>query len=199
MEMTRLEKRFVNLKSKGKHNIELLRQRLNEIGREKIHHVLELGCGVGYVSAFLANVYKMHIIGIDFDAAQIEQARRLHREGELLRFQALDASNLAFNDASFDLVVSQNVFHHVAEWQRVIQEVGRVLRFGGYFIWLDLAFSSFAKKLLQRWSKTYGIYTFEEVRQEMQRNGLTQLFYEKLRRGLFAHHQLVLQKATNSL
>ena len=43
MEMTRLEKHFVNLKSKGEHNIELLRQRLTEIGQEKIHHVLERG------------------------------------------------------------------------------------------------------------------------------------------------------------
>jgi hypothetical protein len=45
------------------------------------------------------------------------------------------------------------------------------------------------------WNKTYGIYTFEEVRKELQQGGLTQLFYEKIRRGLFAHHHLVLQKA----
>jgi ubiquinone/menaquinone biosynthesis C-methylase UbiE len=199
MEMTRLEKHFVNLKSKGEHNIERLRQRLNEIGRERIHHVLELGCGIGYVSAFLSKVYGMHVIGTDFDSEQIERARSLHCEGELLRFQARDASNLAFNDASFDLVISQNVFHHVAKWQRIIQEVGRVLRVGGYFIWLDLAFPSLVKKLLQPWSKTYGIYTFEEVRKELQRDGLSQLFYEKLGRGLFAHHHLALQKATNSV
>jgi ubiquinone/menaquinone biosynthesis C-methylase UbiE len=197
MEMTRLEKHFVNRESKSRHNIELVRQRLNEIGREKIHHVLELGCGVGYVSAFLAKVYKMHVIGTDFDVEQIERARRLHHEGELLQFKAFDASHLTCNDASFDLVISQNVFHHVAEWRRVVQEVGRVLRSGGYFIWLDLAFSALAKKLLQPWSKTYGIYTFEEVRKELQQDGLTQLFYEKLGRGLFAHHHLVLQKTTN--
>jgi SAM-dependent methyltransferase len=199
MEMTRLEKHFVNRESKGRHNIELLCQRLNAIGREKIHHVLELGCGVGYVSAFLAKAYKMHVIGTDFDAEQIEKARSLHRDGELLQFQTLDAANLAFKDASFDLVISQNVFHHVAEWQRVVQEVGRVLRAGGYFIWLDLAFPAFAKKLLQPWSKTHGIYTFEDVRRELQKSDLTQLFYEKIRHGLFAHHHLVLQKAPNSV
>jgi len=199
MEMTLLEKHLVNRESKGRHNFELLRQRLNEIGRERIHHVLELGCGVGYVSVFLAKAYKMRVIGIDFDTEQIRRARSLHREGELLRFQALEASRLAFSDASFDLVVSQNVFHHIAGWQRVVQEVGRVLRDGGYFIWLDLAFPSLVKKLLQPWSKTHGIYTFEEVRKELQKDGLIQLFYERIRRGLFAHHHLILQKATNSV
>jgi ubiquinone/menaquinone biosynthesis C-methylase UbiE len=194
MEMTRLEKHFVNRESKGRHNIALVRQRLNAIGPERIHHILELGCGVGYVSAFLATACKMHVIGIDFDAAQIERARSLHREGKLLRFQALDASNLTFNDASFDLVISQNVFHHVAEWQRVVQEVARVLRVGGYFIWLDLALPVLVKKFLQPWDRTYGIYTFEEVREALLRFGLRQLFYQRLGRGLFAHHHLVLQK-----
>jgi hypothetical protein len=54
---------FVNWKSKGGHKIKLLRQPLNEIGREKIHQVLELGSGVGYVSALLAKAYQTHVRG----------------------------------------------------------------------------------------------------------------------------------------
>ncbi|MFQ5638361.1 MAG: class I SAM-dependent methyltransferase [bacterium] len=194
MEMTRLEKRLVNRQSKARFNIELLRQRLGGLDCGRIHDVLELGCGVGYVSACLASEYEMKVIGTDFDPAQIDSARRFHGESELLRFQAQDAAQLDFEDDSFDLVISQHVFHHIAAWQQVVWEITRVLRDGGYVIWLDLALPAFVKKILQPWVKRYGFYSFAEVKTEMQRCGLRQVFYEKLVRWLSVHHHLVLQK-----
>ncbi|MFQ5650875.1 MAG: class I SAM-dependent methyltransferase [bacterium] len=194
MEMTRLEKRLVNRRSKARFNIDLLRRRLDDLDLRRIHNVLELGCGVGYVSAYLASEVRLKVIGTDFDPAQIDSARRLHGERELLRFQAQDASQLDFEDGSFDLVISQHVFHHITAWQQVVREITRVLREGGYVIWLDLALPAFIKKVLQPWGKRYGLYTLGEVKTEMQRCGLSQVFYEKLVRCLSVHHHLVLQK-----
>ncbi len=45
-----------------------------------------------------------------------------------------DVQRLSFEDESFDLVVSQDVFEHVPDWRRGLEEVRRVLRAGGYHI-----------------------------------------------------------------
>jgi cyclopropane fatty-acyl-phospholipid synthase-like methyltransferase len=49
MEMTRLEKWFVNRSKKAERNIARVRQRLQELPSETIQDVLELGCGIGTV------------------------------------------------------------------------------------------------------------------------------------------------------
>ena len=195
MKMTRLEKFFVNRRTKGRYNSELLRERLDQIDRGPVHDVLELGCGLGYVSAFLAKEYKLSVVGTDVDPEQIDKARNLHLNGELLQFHTRDAADLGFAAGSFDLVVSQNVFHHLPEWRRAAREVARVLRVGGYLIWLDLALPAFARNALQPLVKTAGVYTLAEVREAFQKNGLSQVFYERLSRWPLRHHHLVMQKA----
>ena len=194
MAMTGLEKRFVNRQRKAGRNIERVRQRLDEIDADEIHDVLEIGCGIGVVSAFLSENYNMKVIGTDFDPEQIEMARKLNLEGMRLRFQVEDASDLSFEDGSFDLVLSQNVFHHIPAWNKAVQEVARVLRESSYFIWFDLAFPAFVKNLLRQFVKKYALYTFDEVRVEFGRNGFNQLFYERVLHGPFLHHHLVLYK-----
>lgn len=74
----------------------------------------------------------MNVVGTDFDPAQINIARSNHPENDRLRFKIEDASNLSFKDDSFDLVLSQNVFHHVPSWEKAVHEVSRVLRPEGY-------------------------------------------------------------------
>lgn len=192
--MTGLEKRFVNRQRKAGRNIERVRQRLDEIDADEIHDVLEIGCGIGVVSAFLSENYNMKVIGTDFDPEQIEMARKLNLEGMRLRFQVEDASDLSFEDGSFDLVLSQNVFHHIPAWNKAVQEVARVLRESSYFIWFDLAFPAFVKNLLRQFVKKYALYTLDEVRVEFGRNGFNQLFYERVLHGPFLHHHLVLYK-----
>ncbi|RMF59362.1 MAG: class I SAM-dependent methyltransferase [Calditrichaeota bacterium] len=194
MKMSRLEKRLVNREAKARFNIELLRQRLAEMDQEVIYDVLEIGCGVGYVSAYLAIECGMKVVGSDFDPEQIEIARRIHDQNDLLQFRVQDASHLDFPNESFDLVISQHVFHHVSAWQKIVKETARVLRPAGYFIWLDLALPAMAKKLIRPLSRKYGVYTFGEIKDEMNQYGLYQVFYEKLRRWLFVSHHLVVRK-----
>jgi ubiquinone/menaquinone biosynthesis C-methylase UbiE len=138
MQMTRLEKRMVNRENKGRNNIKLLSQQLAKIDNRKSHDILEIGCGFGYVSDYLSKEYRMNVTGTDFDPEQIKGALNLFAENEMLHFQTEDVAGLSFNDNSFDLVISQYVFHHIPEWRKAIGEVTRVLRSGGYFIWLIL-------------------------------------------------------------
>ncbi len=194
MKMTRLEKRFVNRKQKAERNIEKVRQRLQPLDTQAIHDALELGCGIGAVSAFVADTYAMNVCGTDFDPEQIEIARRMQPESDHLHFSVEDAAHLTFEDASFDLVLSQNVFHHVPDWEAAVREVARVLRPGGYFIWLDLATPRLVKDILQPLMKNHGLYTIDEVNSALAENGLERRFYEQTAHGPLVHHHMVWQK-----
>jgi SAM-dependent methyltransferase len=59
----------------------------------------------------------------------------------MMKLLVRDASNTRFDDASFDLVFSFNVFEHLPEPQIVIKEIIRLLRPGGGFL---LSFPHFA-------------------------------------------------------
>ena len=195
MEMTRLEKWLVNRSKKARRNIARVRRRLQDLPSARIQDVLELGCGIGMVAAYLAETYEMNVYGTDYDAEQIKNARNMQPEDAHLHYRVEDAANLRFQDASFDLVVSQNVFHHIPDWRSATIEVARVLRPGGYLIWLDLAFPKFIRKLFQPLMKNHSLYCLAEIRRAFNASGFEQLFHERLIHGLFVHHHLVWQKS----
>jgi ubiquinone/menaquinone biosynthesis C-methylase UbiE len=96
--------------------------------------VLDAGCGTGRH----ARVFDASFWGIDGNAKYIDYARR-HRRGV---FSVMDATNLAFPGAFFDLVFCVGLLHHlsdpqaraaVREMRRVTRDSGRVLVIEGVF------------------------------------------------------------------
>lgn len=194
MKMTKFEKRLVNRKKKAGGNIQKVRQSFEHLETKKINNVLELGCGLGFVSSFLSETYNMNIYGTDFDPDQIESARKIHPENNKLHFSVEDATRLSFKDSSFDLVLSQNVFHHIPDWQLSVHQIYRVIRPLGYFIWFDLVFPKVSKQIFQPLVKNYGLYTFRDIKSAFDMIGFKQLFHERFAHGLFFSHHMVLQK-----
>jgi SAM-dependent methyltransferase len=98
--------------------------------------VIELGCGTGYVSAWLAR-RGARPVGIDNSQAQLRTARALQREYGL-DFPLLhgNAESAPFPDASFDLAISEygaSIWCDPYAW---IPEAARLLRPGGQLIFL---------------------------------------------------------------
>jgi SAM-dependent methyltransferase len=101
-------------------------------GRDSV----ELGCGTGYVSAWLAR-RGARAIGLDNSAAQLASAGSLQDQFGL-RFPLLQASaeRTPFADASFDLAISEygaSIWCDPYAW---IPEAARLLRPGGELIFL---------------------------------------------------------------
>lgn len=95
---------------------------------------IELGCGTGYVSAWLAR-RGARPVGIDNSREQLRTCRRFQREFSL-SFPIIhgNAETLPFPDAVFDLAISE---YGAAIWcdpYRWIPEAARVLRPGGELI-----------------------------------------------------------------
>ncbi len=193
MKMTRIEKRFVNRKKKSEKNIEKIKSDFKLIDLNKIKTILELGCGVGFVSTYLAENYHFKVYGTDFDPEQIETAKNIQPKLKRLYFQIEDASQLTFEDCSIDLVISQNVFHHVPNWKNAIKEIARVLCSGGYFLWLDLTFSEMIKTLFLPIVKNYGLYTIDDIKSAFNVNGFKQLVHEQSIHGPMRQHHFLLQ------
>ncbi|MEO8511073.1 MAG: class I SAM-dependent methyltransferase [Chloroflexota bacterium] len=97
---------------------------------------IELGCGTGYVSAWLAR-RGARPVGIDNSERQLETARRLQREHGI-EFPLIhgNAESVPLPDASFDLVISEYGAAIWADPYRWIPEASRLLRPGGDLVFL---------------------------------------------------------------
>ncbi len=96
--------------------------------------VLEIGFGPGYdtLKFLQANA---HYTGIDITPENVERTKKhLKFFGYEPDVTQGDAEDLLFPDASFDVVYSNGVLHHVPDMAHAFREVRRVLKPDGEFI-----------------------------------------------------------------
>ncbi len=97
--------------------------------------VLDVGAGIGGPARLLAARYGAHVTALDATSRFCRAAELLTRGAGLTeRVQIVcgDALKLPFDDGCFDLAWSQAVSQNVADKQRFIAELARVVRPGGH-------------------------------------------------------------------
>jgi ubiquinone/menaquinone biosynthesis C-methylase UbiE len=96
--------------------------------------VLDLACGTGYGSCFLASVAKT-VIGCDLSADALAFAAKSYRRYNLL-FVRASAPHLPFRDQCFEVVVSFETIEHLEGKDQLLYlgEISRALQDGRYFI-----------------------------------------------------------------
>lgn len=90
--------------------------------------VLELGCGVGYFTEYLARSGAT-IIANDISPDLLDVARQRVTAGNVT-FKVENAYDLTYEDETFDSVVGSSVLHHL-EVDQALEECFRVLKPGG--------------------------------------------------------------------
>jgi ubiquinone/menaquinone biosynthesis C-methylase UbiE len=96
-------------------------------------YVLDAGCGPGTITFGLARkVDPGHVVGIDVEESQFEQARAIAQsEGLNVEFRKGSVYQLPFKDEQFDAVFSHAVLEHLSDPPAAIAEFRRVLKRGG--------------------------------------------------------------------
>src|SRR5258708_901717 len=129
---------------------QLLAEVLNPLTRQVLARLpeipnarsLDLGCGQGNATRFLADVLRPAVCtGLEYDASLVEYAKTRTENPPTVRFQQGDATQLAFADASFDVVFCRYLLIHMADPMRVVREMMRVVRPGGWAIAFEADFA----------------------------------------------------------
>ena len=114
-----------------------------------VGQVLDVGCGNGPLTIQVAKRYpQAEVVGIDLWATAWEYSKGVcDRNAEIegvagrVAFERANAASLPFGDETFDLVVSNLVFHNVRDVRdkkELIKEALRVVKKGGRFAFQDL-------------------------------------------------------------
>jgi ubiquinone/menaquinone biosynthesis C-methylase UbiE len=119
------------------------RQMLLDAGISPGKHVLDLGCGVGDVTCWMASQVAPNgsVTSIDLSAAQLAEARReaatLGVEN-LITFLHGNASETGLPSESFDIVFCRFLLCHLTDPLGTLKEMHRVLRPGGSIVCQDV-------------------------------------------------------------
>lgn len=92
-------------------------------------YILDIGCGTGHLTRAIAD-RGARVLGTDFSAAMIEQARANYPD---LRFEVADASDFTL-DEPVDTIFSNAVFHWVRDQDGAAACIQRALKPGGRLV-----------------------------------------------------------------
>ena len=147
-------------------------------------HILVVGCGSGRVAIELAKLLTTgQVTGIDiFEQVNKDGPNRPSENARIegvknkVTFQYGDATNIPFEDASFDLLTMDNVLHEIEEEELKIQalsEAYRVLKPGGRLVILEwirnrkmstrFLFFAFMFKSLDYWNTLLAAFTDYQI------------------------------------
>jgi 2-polyprenyl-3-methyl-5-hydroxy-6-metoxy-1,4-benzoquinol methylase len=94
---------------------------------------LDIACGEGYGSRYLALHGATWVIGGDISLQAIQHAQRTHSLPNN-HFLVLDAETLPFRDNSFDIIISLETIEHLSHPGKILKECKRVLKPGAYLL-----------------------------------------------------------------
>lgn len=107
--------------------------------------VVDLGCGAGTVAVPISRIVESagHVHAFDGSQQMVENLAETAQRFRLpVTAVKLHKECLPLPDNSADLVTSLAAFHHFADWDRYVSEVGRVLRPGGRLVIGDICSGS---------------------------------------------------------
>ncbi|KAJ8555184.1 hypothetical protein K7X08_012680 [Anisodus acutangulus] len=109
----------------------------HEDSAKKPTSIVDVGCGIGGSSRYLAKKYGATAKGITLSPVQAQRAQALADAqglGDKVSFQVADALNQPFPDGKFDLVWSMESGEHMPNKEKFVGELARVAAPGGTII-----------------------------------------------------------------
>jgi SAM-dependent methyltransferase len=143
--------------------------------------ILEIGTGTGGMLHELLT-RGLRARGVEINPALIEESRRWYGELPVLRVLGV---TLPFANASFDLVLSFDVFEHIRDSDAHLLEVSRVLKPGGRYLvqtpskWPNTIFETIRWKSATKWREDHcALHTPGQLRRRLQAHGFDVRFFD---------------------
>lgn len=107
-------------------------QGIELLGIEPGHHVLDLGCGIGWAVRLMAARCPAGLaVGVDVSDRMIERARAAEENPANVRFEVAGAERLPFDDGAFDRALSVESLYYYDDIPAALAEAARVVKPGG--------------------------------------------------------------------
>ena len=128
----------------------LTARKFRRIYRRTDARILDLCCGTGDLAFALedervdvirdASAHRVPIVGCDFAFPMVERAtKKAHEDSHAAVFVNADAMNMPFADGTFDLVTTAFGFRNLANYERGLREIARVLKPAGRIAILEFS------------------------------------------------------------
>lgn len=117
-------------------------------------HVMEVGCGTGQLTNFLAIAHRS-VLGVDVCLNSLQLAEGFRKRHNLVRatFAQMNLFRPGVRDGFFDYVISNGVLHHTSDCRAAFRRVSRLAKPGGYLV-IGL-YSAFSRRLHHARVKLY--------------------------------------------
>jgi len=143
--------------------------------------VLEIGSGTGgLLHTLIRRGHRAR--GVEINADLVAESRRWFGD---LPIRLVTGVALPFPDASFDVVVSFDVFEHIPDSDAHLREVRRVLRPGGAYLiqtpnkWANVVFETIRWRSLTRFRADHcSLHTRGQLRRRLASHGFDTRFYD---------------------
>lgn len=154
--------------------------------------ILEIGCGIGTVVSELAR-QGYEAMGTDISQVAIEYGRAKYGN---IRLEVQPAEELPYANGTFDVVLSFDLFEHIARIDRHVGEVHRVLKTGGHYLFetpnklSNVVAETLAHKSL-KWRRVHpSLHTPGQLRRRLARHGFETRFIKMDQRNEYTRSKL---------
>lgn len=93
--------------------------------------VLDMGCGDGRLTPIWHELTCGTTYGIDLSPEAIKRAAERY---PFINYSEQDATATSYNDSMFDIIICQEVIEHIEQQERLVSEISRILKPGGYLV-----------------------------------------------------------------